>query len=72
MRYNNDKQVCLRKESQIDLSGLVQTLGEDAFTFDWAGELNWFVSPVCLLGKIAKHFHSSKSIHTGHQPHFRR
>ena len=37
------------------------TLGVDAFAFDWAGEFNWLVPSVYLIGKTIKHFCSSKT-----------
>ena len=36
------------------------TLSVDAFALDWAGEFNWLVPPVYLIGKTIKHFCSSK------------
>ena len=38
-----------------------ETSGVDAFAFDWAGEVNWLVPPVYLIGKTIKHFCSSKT-----------
>lgn len=36
-----------------------EILGLDAYTFDRAGKLNWFVPSVCLIGKYANDFCSS-------------
>ena len=37
------------------------TLDIDVFALDWAGEFNWLVSPVYLIGKTIKYFFSSKT-----------
>ena len=35
------------------------TLGVDAFAFDWAGEFNWFLPPLYLIGTTIENFFSS-------------
>ena len=48
MRFNS-KHLCLG------------TLDIDVFALDWAGEFNWLVSPVYLIGKTITYFFSSKT-----------
>ena len=51
-----------RKTMRFNLKHLCpETLGVDAFAFDWTGEFNWLVATVSLIGKSMKQFCSLKA-----------
>lgn len=60
MGPNNNREVASEKNQKTKAKYICpETLGVDAFTFNWAGALNGLVPPVHLIGKTVKRFPSS-------------